>query len=90
MNSRDGQISSLCFRPRKGQAMRLNRDKRYQIKALLEAGILQKDIARMLKISPGGISKEISRNGGAKRYNPEKAEKRATKQAKKFGLHSTR
>ena len=44
----------------------------------------------MLKISPGGISKEISRNGGAKRYNPEKAEKRATKQAKKFGLHSTR
>lgn len=77
MNSRDGQVSSLCFRPRKGQAMRLNRDKRYQIKALLEAGILQKDIARMLKISPGGISKEISRNGGAKRYNPEKAEKRA-------------
>lgn len=47
--------------------MRLNRDKRYQIKALLEAGILQKDIARMLKISPGGISKEISRNGGAKK-----------------------
>ncbi len=59
--------------------MRLNRDKRYQIKALPEIGIFQKDIARMLGISPGGLSKEISRNGGAKRYDPEKAERRTTK-----------
>lgn len=87
MNSGDGQVSNLRFRPRKGQAMRLNRDKRYQIEALLEAGIPQKDIARMLGISPGGLSKEISRNGGAKRYDPEKAEKRATRLAKKSHVH---
>lgn len=67
--------------------MRLNRDKRYQMEVLLEAGIPQKDIARMLGISPGGLSKEISRNGGAKRYDPEKAEKRATRLAKKSHVH---
>jgi hypothetical protein len=67
--------------------MRLNRDKRYQIEVLLEIGIFQKDIARTLGISPGGLSKEISRNGGAKRYDPEKAERRATKLSKKSHVH---
>ena len=33
MNSGDDQVSNLRFRPRKGQAMRVNRDKRCQIKA---------------------------------------------------------
>lgn len=53
------------------------RDKRRQISAPLEAETLQKDIARIIGISPGGLSKEISRNGGVGRYKPEKAEKRA-------------
>jgi len=46
--------------------MRLNRDKRYQIKALLEVGLNQKAIAKQIGISEGGLSKEIFRNGDAK------------------------
>lgn len=55
--------------------MRLNRDIRYQIKALLEAGLLQKDIANQLKITPGALTKELQRNGGRDEYDPDKADK---------------
>ena len=57
--------------------MRLNRDKRYQISALLVVGHQQKVIAKQVGISEGGLSKEISRNGGRKKYDPDKADKRA-------------
>lgn len=36
---------ACCFQPRKGQAMRLDRYLRYQIKALLDAGHSQKNVA---------------------------------------------
>ena len=67
--------------------MRLNRDLRYQIKALLEAGLLQKDIANQLGITPGGLCRELQRNGGRKRYNPDSADKRACRLARKAHVH---
>ena len=66
-------LALYIFRPRKGQAMRLNRDIRYQIYALLVAGHKQKAIAKQIGISEGGLSKEISRNGGCRKYDPEKS-----------------
>lgn len=44
--------------------MRLDRDKRYQIKALLAAGLMQKEIAKLLDVKEPTLSREISRNGG--------------------------
>ena len=87
MNPRDGQVSNLRFRPRKGQAMRLNRDKRYQIKALLNVGLLQKDIANQVGMTPGALSKELNRNGGKDKYDPDKADNRARKLARKNHVH---
>ena len=46
--------------------MRLDRDKRYQIKALLSAGLMQKEIAKLLDVKEPTLSREISRNGGRK------------------------
>ena len=67
--------------------MRLNRDIRYQIKALLEAGLLQKDIANQLKITPGALTKELQRNGGRDEYDPDKADKRAVRLQRKSHVH---
>ncbi len=67
--------------------MRLNRDIRYQISALLAAGHQQKVIAKLIGISEGGLSKEISRNGGRKKYDPDKADKRAVKLQHKVHIH---
>lgn len=67
--------------------MRLNRDIRYQISALLAAGHQQKVIAKLIGISEGGLSKEISRNGGRKKYDPDKADKRAVKLQHKAHIH---
>ncbi len=50
--------------------MRLNRGLGYQIKALLDAGHSQKTIANQSGISPGGLSKELLRNGGREKYDP--------------------
>ena len=80
-------LALYIFRPRKGQAMRLNRDIRYQIYALLVAGHKQKAIAKQIGISEGGLSKEISRNGGCRKYDPEKADKRAVKLQHKAHVH---
>lgn len=52
--------------------MRLDRDKRYQIKALLSAGLMQKEIAKLLDAKEPTLSREISRNGGRIHYDPEK------------------
>mgnify|MGYP004553351075 CR=1 FL=1 len=57
--------------------MRLNRGLGYQIKALLDAGHSQKTIANQPGISPGGLSKELLRNGGREKYDPDRADKRA-------------
>ena len=67
--------------------MRLDRDKRYQIKALLDAGLMQKEIAKLLDITEATLSRELSRNGGRKHYDPEKADNRATRLAATSHVH---
>lgn len=67
--------------------MRLNRDIRYQISALLVSGHQQKVIAKLVGISEGELSKEISRNGGRKKYDPDKADKRAVRLQLKAHIH---
>lgn len=67
--------------------MRLNRDLRYQIKALLDAGLSQKTVASQLGISPGGLSRELGRNGGREKYDPDKADRRAERLQRKSHVH---
>ena len=67
--------------------MRLDRDKRYQIKALLSAGLMQKEIAKLLDVKEPTLSREISRNGGRIHYDPEKAHNRATRLAATSHVH---
>ena len=67
--------------------MRLDRDLRYQIKALLDAGHLQKTVASQLGISPGGLSRELKRNGGREKYDPDKADRRAEWLQRKAHVH---
>ncbi|MBR2681080.1 MAG: IS30 family transposase [Exiguobacterium sp.] len=67
--------------------MRLDRDKRYQIKTLLDAGFAQKEIAKQLKITEPTLSRELTRNGGRRRYDPEKAQNRAKVLASTSHVH---
>lgn len=65
--------------------MRLNRGLRHQINALLDAGHSQKT-ANQLGISPGGLSKELLRNGGREKYDPDRADKANKHQLCEIGL----
>lgn len=67
--------------------MRLDRDKRYQIKALLDAGLMQKEIAKLLNVKECTLSNELKRNGGRKHYSPENAQNRASRLAATSHVH---
>ena len=67
--------------------MRLNREKRYQIKALIDAGIKQKNIVKQVGITPGALTKEPQKNGGREKYDPDKADKRAVRLQRKSHVH---
>lgn len=67
--------------------MRLDQVKRYQIKTLLDAGFAQKEIAKLLKVTEPTLSRELSRNGGRKHYNPESAQNRADRLATTSHVH---
>ncbi|MFC1609163.1 IS30 family transposase, partial [Patescibacteria group bacterium] len=51
-------------------------EQRNELSVLLRAGILQKDIAKILGKSPSGISQEISRNSVDGKYHAGKAKKK--------------
>jgi len=55
----------------------LTRGKRYQIRALLKAGISQSKMAFYLKVHKSTISREIRRNRGHKGYRPRQAHEKA-------------
>lgn len=55
----------------------LTRGKRYQIRALLKAGISQTMIAHYLRVHKSTISREIRRNTGHKGYRPRQAHEAA-------------
>ena len=48
---------------------------RYQISALLEAKLNQKEIAALLKRSPATICRELKRNRGLRGYKPAQAQR---------------
>jgi len=56
----------------------LTKDERYQIKACLQMGMKQVDIAKLLKRSAATISREIKRNTGKRGYRPKQANDQAT------------
>lgn len=53
----------------------LTENERYQIYALLKAGLTQKEIADQLSRSPSTISRELKRNHGLKGYRPAQAQR---------------
>jgi len=53
----------------------LTEAERYQISALLEAKLNQKEIAALLKRSPATISRELKRNRGLRGYRPAQAQR---------------
>jgi len=58
----------------------LNLEKRYQISALIKAGLSQKDIAFEIGVHPSTISRELKRNNDKVRgYNAELAQIKSTK-----------
>jgi IS30 family transposase len=56
---------------------------RNQLKALIDVGTEQKEIADVIEISESAISRELSRNGGKATYDPKKAHQRAKNRRKK-------
>ena len=69
----------------------LTLEKRYQITALIKAGLNQKDIAVELSVHPSTISRELRRNNDLVRgYNAELAQIKSTKtemqKSKRFSL----
>ncbi len=63
----------------------LTREQRYQISALKETGLTQKEIAAQLGRSPATISREIRRNTNGGKYDPEMAEKLCRKRRQEAG-----
>jgi len=59
------------------QYTHLTRGKRYQIRALLKAGLPQSKIASMLGVDKSTISRELRRNRGCKGYRPHQAHEKA-------------
>ncbi|NIP25341.1 MAG: IS30 family transposase [Phycisphaerae bacterium] len=55
----------------------LTQEERYQISALLKAGLNQSEIAMILERHKSTISREISRNTGLRGYRPKQAQHRA-------------
>ena len=55
----------------------LNEGRRYQIKALLDSGFTQEETAEKIGVNPSTISRELSRNKGARGYRPKQANEKA-------------
>ncbi len=55
----------------------LTQEERYQIYALLKAGLNQTEIAMILERHKSTISREISRNTGLRGYRPNQAQRLA-------------
>lgn len=60
----------------------LTQEQRYQIEILKKAGKDQKEIAKLLGVSPSTITRELKRNGGKQGYCPNRAQKQADKRRK--------
>jgi IS30 family transposase len=63
--------------------LQLTQEQRYQIYALLKAGHIQSEIARLIKVHKSTISRELRRNRGLKGYRPKQAHQFALNRRKK-------
>jgi transposase, IS30 family len=52
----------------------LTEGQRYQIEVLKQAGKIQKEIATLIGVSAGTISRELKRNTGQRGYRPRQAQ----------------
>jgi len=59
----------------------LNKEERYQIRAMLDADCSIGCIAEVLGCSPSMISRELSRNPGQRGYRPKQADRFASERA---------
>jgi transposase, IS30 family len=57
----------------------LTREQRYQIKALLDIGHSQTEVAQQLQVNKSTISREVRRNRGQRGYRPKQAHEMALK-----------
>lgn len=69
---------------------RLTLRQRYQIKDFLEAGFSQAEVAVEVGVDKSTISREIKRNRGPDRYDPEEAQRKSEIKQKFFHRHETR
>lgn len=78
-----GHVSRGGFsvRPRRRNSEQLSQAEREEISRGLAKGSSIRAIARSLRRSPSTISREVARNGGARWYRAERAEKRASDRA---------
>lgn len=56
---------------------RLNQEERYLIHAYRHAGFSMREIAQTLSRAPSTVSREVRRNGDAKGYDPERAQRKS-------------
>ena len=64
----------------------LTREQRYQIDALLQRKTKQKDIARIVGVSPSTISRELKRNSHKRGYSARVAQEYANERKERFSL----
>jgi len=55
----------------------LTREQRYQIKALLDIGHSQTEVAQQLQVNKSTVSREVRRNRGQRGYRPKRAHEMA-------------
>lgn len=66
----------------------LTRDKRCQIYTLVSTGMMQKDIADHVRVSPSTISRELKRNTGQRGYRYKQADFKAVERRSKASCRS--
>jgi len=71
----------------------LTREQRYQIYALMKAGLYQTQIAKVIDVHKSTISREIQRNKGLRGYRPKQAHcfaetRRAKAVSTRISLHT--
>ena len=65
----------------------LSYEQRFEIYALLKAGLNQTNIAKIVGVSKSTISREMKRNSGLKGYRPKQANERALDRRKHADKH---
>ena len=65
----------------------LTQEQRYQIKALMDIGHNQTEVAQQLEVNKSSISREVERNRGQRGYRPKQAHEIAFEKAARKGTN---